>query len=54
MITDLLKEAEEFIRTCYRELNKTEQEVEHRLNELNEHSHTVTSGLSGLGEFLNF
>ncbi|MBV7509128.1 nitric oxide synthase oxygenase [Bacillus sp. sid0103] len=36
MINDLLKEAEEFIRTCYRELNKTEQELEHRLNELNE------------------
>ncbi|MBM7651164.1 nitric oxide synthase oxygenase domain/subunit [Neobacillus cucumis] len=36
MITDLQKEAEEFIRTCYSELNKTEQELENRLNEVNE------------------
>ncbi|ETI70202.1 nitric-oxide synthase [Neobacillus vireti LMG 21834] len=31
---DLLKEAMEFIHACYRELNKTDQEVENRLNEI--------------------
>lgn len=35
MINELLKEAKEFIRSCYRELNKTEQELENRLNEIN-------------------
>ena len=35
MINDLRKEANEFIRSCYRELNKTEQELENRLNEIN-------------------
>ncbi|MGM0878952.1 MAG: nitric oxide synthase oxygenase [Bacillota bacterium] len=35
MINDLLKVAKEFIRSCYRELNKTEQELEYRLNEIN-------------------
>ncbi|MFB9761216.1 nitric oxide synthase oxygenase [Ectobacillus funiculus] len=32
---DLLQEAKEFIRSCYKELNKTEQEQEARLNEIN-------------------
>jgi len=32
---DLFKEAKEFIRSCYSELNKTEQEIENRLNEIN-------------------
>jgi nitric-oxide synthase, bacterial len=36
LINDLLKEAKEFIRSCYRELNKTEQELENRLNEINQ------------------
>lgn len=31
----LLNEAKEFIHACYRELNKTEQELENRLNEIN-------------------
>jgi len=30
----LLKEARKFIHNCYRELNKTEQEIEYRLNEI--------------------
>jgi nitric-oxide synthase len=34
LINDLLKEATDFIRSCYRELNKTEQELENRLNEI--------------------
>lgn len=35
MINDLLKEAKEFISSCYKELNATEQEQEARLNEIN-------------------
>ena len=35
MSNDLLQEAKEFIRSCYQELNKTEQEQEARLNEIN-------------------
>jgi nitric-oxide synthase, bacterial len=35
LINELLKEAKEFIHSCYRELNKTEQELENRLNEVN-------------------
>ncbi|WP_129728725.1 nitric oxide synthase oxygenase [Ectobacillus funiculus] len=35
MINDLLQEAKEFISSCYQELNKTEQEQEARLNEIN-------------------
>lgn len=34
MINNLLKEAKEFIYSCYRELHKTEQELENRLNEI--------------------
>ncbi|MFF2446438.1 nitric oxide synthase oxygenase [Neobacillus sp. NPDC058068] len=34
MDNDLLKEAMDFIRACYRELNKTDQEIENRLNEI--------------------
>jgi nitric-oxide synthase len=32
---EIRKEAEEFIRTCYSELNKTDQELECRLNQIN-------------------
>ncbi|MBO1511265.1 nitric oxide synthase oxygenase [Metabacillus bambusae] len=35
MTNDLLNEAEEFIRSCYKELNKTNQELENRLNQIN-------------------
>lgn len=34
MINELLKEAKEFIHSCYRELNKSEQELENRWNEI--------------------
>jgi nitric-oxide synthase, bacterial len=40
LINDLLKEAVEFIKSCYKELNKTEQELENRLNELYEQIRT--------------
>ncbi|MBS4192009.1 nitric oxide synthase oxygenase [Bacillus sp. FJAT-49705] len=34
MITDLYKDAEEFIRNCYYELNKSEQEIDNRLHQI--------------------
>lgn len=34
MTTELLQEAHDFIHSCYRELNKTEQELENRLNDV--------------------
>src|ERR1700730_12677266 len=37
---DLLKEAEEFIKTCYRELNKSEQELENRMKEIHQQVRT--------------
>lgn len=36
MVNDLLKEAKEFIDSCYRELNKTEKELENRWNEIHQ------------------
>lgn len=35
MINDLLKQAKEFIYSCYKELHKSEQELESRWNEVN-------------------
>lgn len=37
---DLLNEAEEFIKTCYRELNKSEQELENRMKEIHKQAQT--------------
>lgn len=34
LMNGILKEAEEFICACYRELHKTEQERENRLNHI--------------------
>ncbi|OAH54775.1 nitric oxide synthase [Domibacillus aminovorans] len=34
LINDILKEAEDFIRSCYRELHKTDQELENRLSDI--------------------
>ena len=32
LINDRLREAEDFIRSCYRELHKTDQELENRIS----------------------
>ncbi len=37
LINELLNEAKEFIHSCYRELNKTEQEIQNRLDEIGKH-----------------